>query len=331
MNIFAGILAFFGFVKEPPPPPPAPQTFLVEPVQVADEKAVFATVQSRNVVPARARIGGTVAELKVRQGDSVEAGQVIATVTDAKLGLQASSYAAQVAAVQAQLAQAKTDLARAKRLLAANAISKNAFDQAQTTYNVALSNVRSMSAQKAVVQQQSAEGEVLAPAAGRVITVPVTAGTVLMPGDTVATVAQGDFVLRLQVPERHARYLRVGGTIRVDGADLGLDGPRFGQITLIYPEIDNGHVVADATVQELGDYFVNERVRVWVSAGSRKSFVIPVNLVTTSSGIDYVRLWQGGQGFEVPVQRGQVIHKPKKRDAIEILSGLSAGDRIIKP
>ena len=35
--------------------------------QVADEKAVFATVESANVVPARARIGGTVAELS-RQG-----------------------------------------------------------------------------------------------------------------------------------------------------------------------------------------------------------------------------------------------------------------------
>ena len=38
----------------------AQETFTVAPKAVADEKAVFATVESANVVPARARIGGTV-------------------------------------------------------------------------------------------------------------------------------------------------------------------------------------------------------------------------------------------------------------------------------
>jgi RND family efflux transporter MFP subunit len=298
---------------------------------VADEKAVFATVQSANVVPARARIGGTIVELKVRQGDHVEQGQVIAVVADKKLGFQASSYGAQVAAAQAQLAQAKADYDRAQRLMAANAISKSGFDQARTALNVAQSTVNAYAAQRAVVTQQSHEGEVLAPQSGRVITVPVTAGTVLLPGDTVATVAQGDFVLRLQVPERHARDIKVGQPVRLDGADIGLNGAHFGVVRLVYPEIDNGHVVADATVQELGDYFVNERVRVWVSAGQRKAIVVPSNLIVTRSGIDYARLWTGNQSLDVPIQRGQTIHRPGKPDTIEVLSGLNPGDRLLKP
>ena len=330
MNIFAGIMAFFGFGAPQQPPPPPPHTYLVQSTMVADEKAVFATVQSANVVPARARIGGTIVELKVRQGVSVIQGQVIATISDKKLGFQASSYGAQVSAAQAQLAQTKTDLDRSQRLMAANAISKTALDSARTAYQVAQSNVNAMSAQRSVVQQQSNEGAVLAPQSGRVITVPVTAGSVLLAGDTIATVAQGDFVLRLQIPERHARDIKVGQAIRLDGADIGLDGPRFGTIRLVYPEIDNGHVVADATVQELGDYFVNERVRVWVSAGNRKAIVVPANLITTQSGLDYARLWIG-QALMVPIQRGQTVHRPGKPDAIEVLSGLNAGDRLIKP
>jgi hypothetical protein len=214
--------------------------------------------------------------------------------------------------------------------MASNAISKTALDSARTAYSVAQSNVNSLSAQRSVVQQQSNEGAVLAPQSGRVITVPVTAGSVLLQGDTIATVAQGDFVLRLQIPERHARDIKVGQAIRLDGADIGLDGPRFGTIRLVYPEIDNGHVVADATVQELGDYFVNERVRVWVSAGNRKAIVVPANLITTQSGLDYARLWVG-QALNVPVQRGQTVHRPGKPDMIEVLSGLNAGDRLIKP
>jgi RND family efflux transporter MFP subunit len=331
MLILAGLFSFLGFGTPPAPPPVPPKTYQVQPTMVADEKAVFATVQSANVVPARARIGGTVVELKVRQGDHVEQGQVIAVVSDKKLGFQASSYGAQVAAAQAQLAQAKADYDRAQRLMAANAISKSGFDQARTALNVAQSNVNAYAAQRAVVTQQSHEGEVLAPQSGRVITVPVTAGTVLLPGDTVATVAQGDFVLRLQIPERHARDIKVGQPVRLDGADIGLNDARFGVVRLVYPEIDNGHVVADATVQELGDYFVNERVRVWVSAGQRKAIVVPSNLVTTRSGIDYARLWTGNQSLDVPVQRGQTVHRPGKPDTIEILSGLNAGDRLLKP
>jgi RND family efflux transporter MFP subunit len=331
MSIWAWVLAVIGLGGNPAHQAPPPATYLVQPASIADEKAVFATVESANVVPARARIGGTIIELKVRQGDRVDQGQTIAIVGDRKLALQESSYSAQVQAAQAQLAQAEIEFQRAQRLLAANAIARNAYDQARTNYNVAASNVRSLAAQKAVVQQQSNEGQVLAPTAGRVITVPVTAGTVLMAGDTVATVAEQDFVLRLEIPERHAHYIKVGDPVRLDGADMGMSGPQFGTIKLVYPQIDSGHVVADATVQGIGDYFVGERVRVWVSAGQRRAILIPKNLVETRSGIDYVRLWLDGQSLDVPVQRGEVIHAPSKQDRIEILSGLDAGDKLLKP
>ena len=331
-NFFAGIFAFFGLGAPTHHAPPPPPTYLVAQSSITDEKAVFATIESANVVPARARNGGTLIELQVKQGDHVEQGQLIATVGDPKLGLQVNSYSAQVQAAQAQLAQAQLDYQRAQRLITAGAIAKNAYDQARTTYNVAASNVRSLSAQRAVIQQQGAEGQVLAPTAGRVITVPVTAGTVMMPGDTVATVAEQDFVLRLQIPERHARYIKVGDPVRMDGSDMGLDGPRFGTIKLVYPQIDNGHVVADAMVEGFSDYFVGERVRVWVSAGQRQAIVVPTNLIVTRSGIDYVRLrLANGEAIDVPVQHGQKIHTPKQRDRIEILSGLGVGDRLLKP
>jgi RND family efflux transporter MFP subunit len=333
MGFLASILAFFGLGGHPAPPPPAPpKTYLVAPTMVTDEKAVFATIESANVVPARARIGGTIIELHVRQGDRVEQGQLIATVGDPKLALQVSSYSAQVQAAQAQLAQAKLDYDRAQRLIAAGAIAKNAFDQARTAYNVAASNVRSLDAQRAVIQQQSVEGQVLAPTAGRVITVPVTSGTVLLPGDTVATVAEQNFVLRLEVPERHARYIKVGDPIRLDGTDIGLDGPRFGTIKLVYPQIADGRVMADATVDGLSDYFVGERVRVWVSAGERKTIVVPANLIVTRSGIDYAKLrLKSGEAIDVPVQRGETIHAAKQHDGLEILSGLQFGDRLLTP
>lgn len=330
----AGLLVQIGLMSQPAAhvAPQSPRAYVVHQTEIADEKSVFATVESAYVVPARVRTGGTILELKVRQGDHVEQGQVIALIGDRKLSLEVSSYQAQVQAAQAQLAQAKTELDRAQRLIASGAISRNQFDQARTAYNVAQSNVKSMAAQRAVVQQQQTEGEVLAPTSGRVITVPVTAGTVVMPGDMVATVAEQNFVLRLQIPERHARYLHVGDPVRLDGADLGLSGPRFGTIKLVYPQVDSGHVVADALVTGLSDYFVGQRVRVWVAAGKREAIVVPAKLITTRFGIDYAKIWMKSTGtMDVPVQRGQQSPTPKMPDGLEILSGLKPGDRLLKP
>lgn len=328
--IWTAVISFLGFATPPAPPPPPP-SYLVQSVAIADEKAVFATVESTYTVPARARIGGTIAALQVKQGDWVFQGQLIALVGDPKLTLQAGSYQAQVLAAQAQLKQAALEYDRARQLIAANAIAKNAFDQTHTAYEVARSNVRALTAQKAVVLQQSNEGKVLAPTSGRVITVPVTAGTVVVGGDTVATVAEQNFVLRLQVPETHAHALKIGAPVRLDGADIGLRGVRTGTIKLIYPDIEAGHVVADAEVSGLTDYFVGERVRVWVPVGMRRALLVPQNLVVTKAGIDYVRLLTKSGALDVPVQRGTAYSNGKKAAQIEILSGLHSGDRLLKP
>lgn len=333
MKLFAGILALFGFGAPPvqhAPPPPQP-AWLVRTAPVADEKAIFATVQSTYTVPARVRTAGTILSLKVRQGDSVTQGQIIATVGDPKLALQSNAYAAQVAAAQAQVAQAKGDFDRANRLIVSGAIARNAFDQARTNYDVAQSNLKSVMAQGAVVREQATEGNVAAPTSGRVIAVPVTAGTVVMAGDTIATVAQKNFVLRLEVPERHARFLKAGDPVRLDGADLGMTGSAFGRISLIYPDVTGGRVVADATVSGLADYFVGERIRVWISAGSRSAILVPENLIATRAGIDYARIWTGATALDVPVQRGEEHSELGKPMQLEILSGLNPGDRLLKP
>lgn len=333
MMLLAGILAFFGFSSPPAPPPPAPPpTYLVRSSQVADEKSVFATIQSAYTVPARVRTGGTILSLKIRQGDSVTRGQIIAIVGDPKLTLQSNAYAAQVAAARAQLEQAKADFDRAQRLIGAGAIARNMYDQSRTNYNVAQSNLKSVMAQGAVVREQAAEGQVAAPTSGRVITVPVTAGTVVMPGDAIATVAEQNFVLRLEVPERHARHLKAGDPVRLDGSDIGLSGSHFGTISLIYPQVDKGHVVADARVAGMGDYFVGQRVRVWIPAGTRAAVQVPEKLIVTRAGIDYARLWTARDGtLDVPVQRGREVIVPGKPAQVEILSGLKPGDRLVAP
>jgi len=306
--------------------------FTVHSGDIADEKAVFATVESPNVVPARSRIGGTVASLSVRQGDTVTPGQVIAVVGDAKLLLQINALDAQIAGLQSTLAQAQTDLVRADTLFRQGAGPRTTLDQARTAVEVASAAPRARTAERAVAQQNLDEGQVLAPVTGRVLTVPLTQGTVVLNGDTIATIGEQPFLLRLRVPERHAVFLKPGDPVRLAAEQLGARQGTSGRITLIYPQIDEGRVVADATVTDLGSYFVGDRVLVWISAGTRQGYVIPAGYVETRFGLDYVRLRAPGGGVtDTPVQRGEPQPSPTLPEGLEILSGVHSGDVLIYP
>ncbi|MFD2180664.1 efflux RND transporter periplasmic adaptor subunit [Rhodoplanes azumiensis] len=306
-------------------------TLTVAASAAADEKAVFATVESANVVPARARIGGTVVRLAVKYGDEVKQGQTVAVVGDDKLMLQTRSLDAQIAGLEAQVSQATIDLERTQSLFDKGTVARSRLDEVRTAFNVADNALKARRAERAVIEQQLAEGTVLAPTAGRVLKVPVTPGTVILPGEAVAQIAEANFVLRLRVPERHAKFLKAGDPVRIDGEALGRGEATFGKVRLVYPQIEDGRVVADATVDGLGDYFVGERIRVWVSAGERTAVTVPAAAVTTRFGIDYVRLARDGGTIDVPVQRGRTVRRPGEPDAVEILSGLVPGDRLVTP
>ena len=322
-SFVAGVALLFAFTAAW-----AETTFTVRLEKLTDQKAVFATVESPNVVPARARIGGTIATLSVRQGDSVTQGQVIAVVGDDKLALQISSLDAQISGVQSQLAQAQTDLTRAETLFRQGVGPRTTMDQARTAVDVATAVLRTRTAERAVALQNLQEGQVLAPVAGRVVTVPLTRGSVVLNGDTIATIGEQPFMLRLRIPERHAVSLKLGDTIRIDPAQLGTSEGATGTISLIYPLIEEGRVVADAQVADLGNYFVGDRVRVWIDAGTRPSFVVPANFVETRFGLDYVRMRRvDGSVVETPVQRGQA----RGTNGLEILSGVTPGDVLVGP
>lgn len=307
------------------------ETLTVGARSVADEKAVFSTVESVSVVPARGRIGGTIVQLNVREGDPVTRGQVIAAIGDEKLALQMKSLDAQIDALQAQSTQAQTDYSRTEGLVERGTLPRVRLDEARTALNVAENGLRARTAERAVIEQQFNEGQVLAPADGRVLKKQVAVGSVVLPGDAVAMIAQQNFKLRLRIPERHARYLKAGDKIRVDGAEFGDHAPKSGTIELIYPQIEDGRVVADATVEGLGEYFVGDRLRVWIAGGERTAFVIPSTYVTTRFGIDYVLLQQADHPISVPVQRGRDLLTSDLPNGLEILSGIRAGDVLVQP
>lgn len=300
---------------------PSAEVHVVERTGVRDYRPVFGTVESVKEARARTRIAGTLEALVVSEGDEVATGAVLARVVDAKLDQELAAVAAGLRALEAERELARIELRRVSELRRRGAVSASVLDEARTTLDVVEQTIAARTAERAVIEERRAEGAVLAPSGGRVLQVPVTEGTAVQPGETVATIATADFVLRAHLPERHARFLEVGGGVRV--ATQGLVASEItgsGRIVKVYPELDDGRVVVDVEAQGLGDFFVGERVRLEVATGERAAVVVPERFLTRRYGVTFARLDGAG---EVVVQPGLVVE-----GGVEILAGLEAGDRL---
>lgn len=310
--------------------------FLISVTEVDDLKSVYAAVRSRDLIHARVRTPGTVASLRVDEGDAVQEGQVLALVADPKIALKIEAIDARIVAASSRVETSRVELERAKTLLAQRVSPQSRVDQAQTAYDVAVNDLRAAQAERSVAETEIEEGEVLAPTAGRVLKVPVTEGSVVLPGESVATIAAGGYLLRLELPERYARFMKAGDAVHLGARGLALPEAAAalteGRIAQVYPELENGRVVADADVADLGDYFVGERVLVWISAGKRRAYVVPRSFVFRRFGIDFVRLAGDNGGVtDAVVQTGRVVPRPDGREDVEILAGVNAGDRLVQP
>ena len=305
------------------------QAAMAEPVPIAsvamtEWKAVYGRIEARDRVPARARIGGTVVDLTVTEGDEVREGQPIARIVDDKLSFQIDALAAQKAALTAQLDNAQTELTRGEELLKQGVSTVQRLDGLRTQVEVLRGQIAVIDAQSEVIRQSQQEGTILAPAAGRVLDVPVSRGAVLMPGEPVALISVGGTFLRLAVPERHAALLQEGTTIRIEGAA----GIREGRLVKLYPLIENGRVLADVEVDGASDRFIDARVLVRLPMGERQALLVPAAAIQSRDGLDFVWVETAGGPTQRAVVPGQHV-AGEGGDRVEILSGLVAGDRVI--
>lgn len=305
----------------------AAEAIRLDAVKVPEWKAVYGRVEARDSVAARARIGGTVIDLKVTEGDAVKAGDVIAVVKDDKIDFQIAAIEAQLLGLRASLENAQSELTRGEELIKRGVTTAQRLDALRTQVDVVRNQIAAAEAQRSVVVEQGKEGAVLAPADGKVLTVPVTQDAVIMAGEPVATIGGGGFFLRLAIPERHADLLRQDASIEIDS---GNGHESTGRLAKIYPEIDNGRVIADVEVENLPTTFVNKRLLVRVPVGERDALLLPLSALTNRFGVDYVTVKSGERAAE----RAVVTAKPilfDGKEMTEILTGLAAGEEVLLP
>ncbi|WP_456386016.1 efflux RND transporter periplasmic adaptor subunit [Profundibacter sp.] len=297
------------------------EVLTITPQPITEWKAVYGVIETRNRVPARARISGIIVELDVSEGDTVTEGQRIALVKDDKLEFQLAALDAKISALQARLKTAAEDLVRGEALIKRGTITAQRLSHLQSQTDVLNGEIRGVEAQQLVIKQQVAEGEVLSPEAGIVLAVPPAKGSVINPGESIAVIGGGGVFLRLSVPERHAASLNQGDEIMMG------DG-KTGRLAKIYPQIEAGRVLADVEVAGLDDRFIGRRVPVRLPVGVRDALMVPQSAVSIQGGIDFITVEVSGE----PMRRAVVLGAEVTRDGevwFEVLTGVAAGDKVV--
>ena len=316
-------------VKADVSPRVAGSALIVKEEPVPDYRLAAAILTNRDIGDARARIGGVLTQIVVREGENVRPGQLLAVIADERVTLEARAGLALVAASEAGAVKARQDLARAERLFAGEAISASGLDAARAQAHAAEAQLNAARAQAGAAQAVSDSGMIRAPAAGQVTRLPYPRGAVIAQGDVVAEVSVGEPVLRIELPESEAAHLQEGAFIRLT-SDLEGAPVVSAVIRQVYPSVRGGQVTADLEAPEPHVGLLGSRIRVLVPAGVRQAIVIPSAYLASRFGADYVRLeTQDGGVIDAPVQRGLLSPTSERPDAVEILSGLRAGDRIL--
>jgi HlyD family secretion protein len=193
-------------------------------------------------IDVASKIPGRVAEVTVREGDRVEAGQALARIDSLEVGARIDQVKAAVAAANARLDQARHG-ARAEALLASATITHAAFDEAdlrlkaaqdglasaQARYDLVLKGARSeeLAALEALVRQgegslaevqsYGAERVQVAPISGEVSKVLVHKGELAATGYPIITlVDRSDAWAAFPVREDLLPGLKVGATFEVE-------------------------------------------------------------------------------------------------------------------
>ena len=334
--------------------------------KVAERPLVQTVVATGRVVAvSRAQIGspvtGVVIERRVREGDRVQAGDVLAVlraddmeaaVRDAEAALaqlqQSTRPQAQAALreAEARLTQATREAQRRRDLFQQQAIAREEMEQAIQAETTARANTeqarltaRSLlagnpaeaaaRARVASSKAQLAKTTIRAEVAGTVLTRNAEPGDLVQPGRILFEIAQtGDTEIQVPLDEKNLEVLAIGQTAMCI-ADAYPARPFPAKVGFIAPSVDpqRGTVDIRLTVTPVPSFLRQDMtVSVNVETGRRdKAIVVPNEALTAMDG-NRAELWVvvDGRATKRPVQLGL-----RGLTQTEVTSGLHVGDWIL--
>ena len=281
--------------------------------RVSQKLEALGNARANESVDISSKSSNIVTAVTFRDGERVKRGQVLVQLDDAQAR-------ADVAAAHAAVTESQSQYDRSRELLNTQALSKSSFDQLVATLGA-------NRARLAAAQSRLEDTVIRAPFSGRVGLRRVSVGTLISPGDVITTLDDTSVIkLDFSVPENFLASVREGLSIRASAP--AFPGRTFaGSVASIDSRVDmntRSVTVRALLANEDGVLKPGMFLNVTLSNDEREALVIPEEALTPEAERQFVYVVADGK-----VAKREVRIGGRRPGSVEVIAGLSAGERVI--
>lgn len=288
---------------------------------------------------------GRLVYLGVVEGDKVQKDQVIARIDDSDIKAQLDQAKANLKLTETEMNDANNNLQRQRELYKSGSSTKMELDAAEWRYNKLLASI---DVAKALVQQSEVALEntlIRAPFNGTVLTKNADVGEVVAPLGAGANAKAAVVLLadmssleaEIDVSEANIEKITVNQDCEIR-LDAYADHAYPGFVAKIVPTADRSKATVMVKVgfktydqrvlpeMSAKVVFLNEKAKNDKIEDTKQFLVAPMGAVVNRNNSKVVFIVRDEKAVEIPVKTGREFGS-----YIEIVSGLSNGDKIIEP
>ncbi len=308
---------------------------------VPDMVEAVGTIRAAETSQLAAQMMGNLVEIRVREGDRVQRGQVLAVIDDAqpRAALDRATAAdlgaqLEITASESDFALADSTFKRYQTLYEKKSVSPQEFDEVKARYQAAQARremARAEQAQAEAALQQSrtslAYTHIVAPFDGLVTEKKADVGTLASPGTPIFSVEDlRRYRLEAMVNETDLRYVHQGQQVPVSVDALG-DRQLKGKVVEIVPAADAASRSFLVKVELPSDLALRSGLfgRVQFARGERTVLLIPHDSVVERGQLQGIYVLDQNR---IAALRYITLGKPSAGQ-VEVLAGLQAGEMLV--
>jgi len=304
--------------------------YIVEPGALERSLPVTGSLTPFTEATVKAKVAGELVAVPVREGESVKQGQLLAKIDLTEVQARVAGREADMQAAKAQLVWAEKNRGQQKALLDKGFISQSAFDNVQSSHDVAAAKLRAAEADLVVARKSLGDAVLVAPFAGIVSLRHAQPGErVALDAKVVSIVDLSRLQLEATVPPAAIGQVKIGQPMSFKVEGFG-ERSFAGRIERINP-------AANAGSRSISVYAVIDNPEGLLRAGMFAQGALTLARLDNALAVPASAVREEiGQTFVYAIENGVLKRKNVKvvaADAdgrVQVLDGLAAGDRIVR-
>lgn len=301
----------------------------IETGDIKQSRMYVGTIESQNSVIISSKLTSQILDIKVREGDDVVKGQLIATLDGSQFAAMQNTIAKKIEIQNVNLDYLLKEENTYKILYDEGAVSKNTYDQVILKKDVAILQLEEIKASLNELNTSIEDASILASASGKVRTLYYESGDLAIAGKPFVIIDDlGSIMIKVNISEHDLGEIKVGtkALLQITGAQDRIEET----ISKILPSINASTRIGEAEIQLTKEYdvniFVGASVEVEIiTSESHDVIKIPVTAIKRLQDKEFVYVIEDNL-----VIKTEVLTGISDEYYSQVIKGLKIGDMIVE-